>query len=132
MENPVSLEAFLQESNIKNLMNSSKQKNQGKGLTVPVVGAYLVTMLFGLTLIQSRIHANNHLEFAKRKNFSEAKWFPTIIKMISNNNKNVFKGKSGQCLASGKVLLSRLVLLVEMEVGLMLKKVTWAKWNVLD
>ena len=127
MVNPVSLEAFLEESNVKNLMNSSKQKDQGKGLTVPVVGAYLVTMLFGLTLIQSRIHANNHLEFAKRKNFSEAKWFPTIIKMISNNNKNVFKGKSGQCLASGKVLLSRLVLLVEMEVGLILRKVTWAK-----
>ena len=68
MVNPVSLEAFLEESNVKNLMNSSKQKNQGKDFMLPVVGAYLVTMFFGLTLIESRIHANNHLEFAKSWN----------------------------------------------------------------
>ena len=59
---------FLQETNVKNLMNSSKQKNQGKDFTVPVVGAYLVTMLFGLILIESRIHANDHLGFAKSWN----------------------------------------------------------------
>ena len=70
---------FLQELDVKNLMNSSKQYNQGKGFMVPVVGAYLVTMLFGLTLIESRVHANNHLGFAKRWNFTEAKWFPTRI-----------------------------------------------------
>ena len=49
-------------------MNSSKQKNQGKDFMLPVVGAYLVTMFFGLTLIESRIRANNHLEFAKSWN----------------------------------------------------------------
>ena len=59
---------FSQESNVRNIMNSSKQWNRGKGFMVPVVGAYLVTMLFGLILIESRIHANDHLGFAKSWN----------------------------------------------------------------